>query len=171
MTQAGRTALGLALAAAVLAIDQGSKQLMLTTLDLPLRGDIPVIPRLLDLAMAWNDGVTFGLLKSGGGWGPWLLGGVALCVVAGLLLWLRRAENAWTAAALGAIAGGALGNVVDRARFGRVVDFIHVHWGAWDPFPFIFNAGDSAIVIGVAALLLESAMPARHRLQPEPPRA
>jgi hypothetical protein len=75
MTQVGRTALGLALAAAVLAIDQGSKQLMLTTLDLPLRGDIPVIPRLLDFAMAWNDGVTFGLLKSGGGIGPWLLGG------------------------------------------------------------------------------------------------
>lgn len=171
MTQTGRTALGLALAAAVLALDQGTKQLMLTTLDLPLRGDIPVIPRLLDFAMAWNDGVTFGLLKSGAFWGPWLLGGVALCVVIGLLIWLRRAENAWTAASLGAIAGGALGNVVDRARFGRVVDFIHVHWGVWDPFPFIFNAGDSAIVIGVAALLLESALPARHRLQTAPPRA
>jgi lipoprotein signal peptidase len=171
MTQRGRVALGLAFAAAVLLIDQASKQAVLTTLNLPLFGDIPVIPRLLDFAMAWNDGVTFGLLKSGGGWGPWLLGGIALAVVAGLLLWLRRAENAWTAAALGAIAGGALGNVVDRARFGRVVDFIHVHWGAWDPFPFIFNAGDSAIVIGVAALLLESVVPARHRLQPEPPRA
>ena len=171
MTRAGRTALGLAVAAAVLAVDQASKQWVIGTLNLPLRGDIPVIPRLLDLAMAWNDGVTFGLLKSGGGWGPVILGGVALAVVAGLLLWLRRAENAWTAAALGAIAGGALGNVVDRARFGRVVDFIHVHWGGWDPFPFIFNAGDSAIVVGVALLLLESFLPARDRLQPAPPRA
>ena len=171
MTRGGRTALGLALAAAVLAVDQASKQWVIGTLDLPMRGDIPVIPRLLDLAMAWNDGVTFGLLKSGGGWGPVILGGIALAVVAGLLVWLRRAENAWTAAALGAIAGGALGNVVDRARFGRVVDFIHVHWGRWDPFPFIFNVGDSAIVVGVALLLLESFLPARDRLQPAPPRA
>jgi lipoprotein signal peptidase len=155
---------------AVLALDQASKLLMLTTLDLPERGDIPLIPRVLDLTMAWNDGVTFGLLKSGGGWGPVLLGGVALAVVAGLLLWLRRAETAWTAGALGAIAGGALGNVVDRARFGRVVDFIHVHWGAWDPFPFIFNAGDSAIVVGVSLLLLESLLPTRG-LQHAPPRA
>jgi lipoprotein signal peptidase len=170
MTRGSRTALGLSLAAAVLALDQASKLLMLTTLDLPERGDIPVIPHLLDLTMAWNDGVTFGLLKSGGGWGPVLLGGVALAVVAGLLLWLRRAENAWTAGALGAIAGGALGNVVDRARFGRVVDFIHVHWGLWDPFPFIFNAGDSAIVVGVAVLLLESMLPTRG-LQHAPPRA
>jgi lipoprotein signal peptidase len=170
MTRNGRTALGLSLAVAVLALDQASKLLMLTTLDLPERGDIPLIPRVLDLTMAWNDGVTFGLLKSGGGWGPVLLGGVALAVVAGLLLWLRRAETAWTAGALGAIAGGALGNVVDRARFGRVVDFIHVHWGAWDPFPFIFNAGDSAIVVGVSLLLLESLLPTRG-LQHAPPRA
>jgi lipoprotein signal peptidase len=170
MTRNGRTALGLSLAVAVLALDQASKLLMLTTLDLPERGDIPLIPRVLDLTMAWNDGVTFGLLKSGGGWGPVLLGGVALAVVAGLLLWLRRAETAWTAGALGAIAGGALGTVVDRARFGRVVDFIHVHWGAWDPFPFIFNAGDSAIVVGVSLLLLESLLPTRG-LQHAPPRA
>jgi lipoprotein signal peptidase len=170
MTRNSRTALGLSLAVAVLALDQASKLLMLTTLDLPERGDIPLIPRVLDLTMAWNDGVTFGLLKSGGGWGPVLLGGVALAVVAGLLLWLRRAETAWTAGALGAIAGGALGNVVDRARFGRVVDFIHVHWGAWDPFPFIFNAGDSAIVVGVSLLLLESLLPTRG-LQHAPPRA
>ncbi len=171
MTRAGRTSLGLAIAALVLGLDQASKQWVIAGLDLPLRGDIPVIPRVLDLAMAWNDGVTFGLLKSGSGWGPVILGGVALGVVGGLLVWLRRAENAWTAAALGAIAGGALGNVVDRARFGRVVDFIHVHWGGWDPFPFIFNAGDSAIVVGVALLLLESFLPARDRLQPAPPRA
>ncbi len=171
MTRGGRTALGLILAVLVLALDQASKQWVLTGLDLPQRGEVVVIPKLLDLAMAWNDGVTFGLLKSGGGWGPVILGGVALAVVAGLLLWLRRAETAWTAAALGAIAGGALGNVADRARFGMVVDFVHVHWGAFDPFPFVFNLGDSAIVLGVSALLLESLLPAPARLQPPPPKA
>jgi lipoprotein signal peptidase len=100
-----------------------------------------------------------------------LLAAVAMVVVAGLLIWLRRAETLATALALGAIAGGALGNVLDRARFGMVVDFVHVHWAGFDPFPFVFNLGDSAIVMGVATLLLESFLPARVRLHPPPPKA
>ena len=97
---------------------------------------------------------------------------MAVAVVVGLLAWLRRAEALLTACAIGAIAGGALGNVAARARFGMVVDFIHVHWAGWDPFPFVFNVGDSAIVVGVAALLLEGLLP--HpvaRLQAPPPKA
>jgi signal peptidase II len=100
-----------------------------------------------------------------------LLAAVAIAVVAGLLVWLRRAETTPTALALGAIAGGAVGNVVDRARFGMVVDFVHVHWAGFDPFPFVFNVGDSAIVLGVATLLLESILPHHAALQPPPPKA
>ncbi len=143
-----RLAIGLSLAALVLAADIGSKYWILHVLDLPSRGDVPLLPPLLDLAMVWNHGVTFGLL-----------------------LWLRRAENLAVAASIGAIAGGALGNVADRIRYGMVVDFIHVHWGAFDPFPFVFNLGDSAIVLGVAALLVEGLFPARSRLQAPPPKA
>jgi signal peptidase II len=61
--------------------------------------------------------------------------------------------------------------VVDRARFGMVVDFVHVHWAGFDPFPFVFNLGDSAIVLGVCTLLLESVLPQPARLQPPPPKA
>ncbi len=166
-----RTLSGLALAALVLVADQGSKQWILHGLDLPLRGDVSVIPKLLDFAMVWNHGVTFGLLQAGHGLGQVVLACVAVAVVAGLLVWLRRAETMATALALGAIAGGALGNVADRARFGMVVDFVHLHWAGFDPFPFVFNLGDSAIVLGVATLLLEGVLPARPRLQAPPPKA
>ena len=173
MTRNTRTLAGLALAAAVLAADQLSKQWVLYGLDLQRRGDVPIIPPLLDFAMVWNHGVTFGLLQAGRGSGQIILACVAVAVVAGLFVWLRRAETTPTALALGAVAGGALGNVADRARFGMVVDFVHVHWAGFDPFPFVFNLGDSAIVLGVATLLLESVLPGagQARLQPPPPKA
>ncbi len=171
MTRGRRTSAALLLAAAVLAADQASKYAILHVLDLPERGIVPVVPPVLDFAMTWNHGVTFGLLQAGHGLGQMLLAAVAIAVVAGLLVWLRRAETTPTALALGAIAGGAVGNVVDRARFGMVVDFVHVHWAGFDPFPFVFNVGDSAIVLGVATLLLESVLPHHAGLQPPPPKA
>ena len=152
----GRIILGAVLAVLVFAADQGSKYWVLHGLDLPARGDVPVIPMLLDLTMVWNHGVTFGLLQAHGVLGQSILGLIAVAVVVGLFAWLRRAESALVAACIGAIAGGALGNVADRFRFGMVVDFLHLHWGAFDPFPFVFNIGDSAIVVGVAVLLLDS---------------
>ncbi len=171
MTRNGKTAAGLAVAALVLAADQASKYWILHGLDLPLKGDVPILPPLLDFAMVYNHGVTFGLLQAGHGYGQMILGAIALGVVAGLFTWLRGAETVPTAIAIGAIAGGALGNVMDRARFGMVVDFVHLHWAGFDPFPFVFNLGDSAIVLGVCALLLECLLPRGSRLQPPPPKA
>jgi signal peptidase II len=77
-------------------------------------------------------------------------------------VWLRRAERALVAGAIGAIAGGAIGNVIDRLRFGAVVDFIHAH--AWGWSWYVFNVADAAIVCGVAALLLDGMRPAGVRL-------
>jgi signal peptidase II len=166
-----RVAAGLIMAALMLAADQASKYWMLHGLDLPDRGEIAVIPGFFDFAMVFNKGVTFGLFRAGNGAGQAILIAVAVAVTAGLLAWLRRAETLFLAICLGAIAGGALGNVADRFRYGRVVDFIHLHAGAWDPFPFVFNVGDSAIVLGVTALLIEGLLPSRRRLQPPPPSA
>jgi len=79
-------------------------------------------------------------------------------VVIALGFWLRRAESRVMAVAIGAIAGGAIGNVIDRVRFGAVVDFIHAHvdtrWGdiSW----YVFNVADAAIVCGIAALVVET---------------
>ncbi|GAC1344971.1 MAG: signal peptidase II [Acetobacteraceae bacterium] len=150
------------LAAIVLLADQASKWWVLDVLRLPDRGSVPVLP-VLNLTMVWNQGVTFGLLHQEGALGPWILAGVALAVVVALTLWMRRAERVLVAGALGAIAGGAVGNVLDRVRFGAVVDFIHAH--AWGWSWYVFNVADAAIVCGVAVLVLDGMRPARSHLQ------
>ena len=141
----------------VLAADQASKWWVLHGLDLPALGQVVVLP-VLNLTMVWNRGVTFGLLNGLGAWGHVLLAGVSLAVVAALGVWLRRAESPAVAIAIGAIAGGAIGNVIDRVRFGAVVDFIHAHvltpWG--DVSWYVFNVADAAIVCGVVALVIQS---------------
>jgi lipoprotein signal peptidase len=116
---------------------------------------------VLNLTFVRNTGVTFGLLNGFGQWGSVLLAAVALSVVAALAVWLRRAETRLVAIALGAIAGGAVSNVIDRLRFGWVVDFIHAHLGDWSWY--VFNVADAAIVCGVTALVIDSLMPRGRR--------
>jgi lipoprotein signal peptidase len=145
--------LGLVAALIVLALDQASKWWVLHGLDLPDLGNVDILP-VLSLTMVWNRGVTFGLLNGLGAWGSWLLAIGALLIVSVLGIWLRRAETRRVAVALGAIAGGAVGNVIDRLRFGMVVDFIHAHAFGWSWY--VFNVADAAIVCGVAALILDS---------------
>ena len=146
------TRLGVATGALILMVDQLSKAWILYGIELPLRGRIDILP-VLSLTMVWNRGVTFGLLNSTGWSSQLLLAGVALLVVGALGVWLHRAESAVTAVALGAVAGGAIGNVIDRMRYGAVVDFIHFHIGNWSWY--VFNVADAAIVCGVAALVLD----------------
>lgn len=146
----------------VLLADQLSKWWVLNVLDLPGLRTIKLLP-VLNLTMVWNQGVTFGLLQQDGAAGSWILAGVALAVVVALTLWMRRAERKLVAVSLGAIAGGAVGNVMDRLRFGAVVDFIHAHAFGWSWY--VFNVADAAIVCGVAALILDGLRPARPRLQ------
>jgi len=153
MTRPTYTPLGLLAALVVLAADQASKAWILYGLDLPTFGRVELLP-VLNLTMVWNRGITFGLLNGFGAWSYLGLAAVALIVVVALYLWLRRAEARITAIALGAIGGGAIGNVIDRLRLGAVVDFIDAHVGAWHWY--VFNVADAAIVCGVAALVIES---------------
>jgi lipoprotein signal peptidase len=156
--------LGLIAALVVLAADQASKWWVLNMLDLPELRQVVLLP-VLNLTMVWNRGVTFGLLNGLGAWGHVLLAAVSLAVVAALGVWLRRAESPVVATAIGAIAGGAIGNVIDRVRFGAVVDFIHAHvetpWGdlSW----YVFNVADAAIVCGVATLIIGSQFSGRRQ--------
>lgn len=158
MTRDRFTRAGLAVLLAVLLADQASKWWVVQGLRLPELGTVALLP-VLNLTMVWNPGVTFGLLKAEGGLGALLLAAVAFAIVLALGVWLRRAENRLVAVSLGAIAGGAVGNVVDRMRFGAVVDFIHFHVGGWSWY--VFNVADAAIVCGVAALVLDGLRPAR----------
>ncbi len=152
MTQSRAVTLGLLAALLVLAADQASKAWVLHGIDLPQTGPLVLLP-VLDLTMVWNRGVTFGLLNSLGPWSTPALAVGALAVVVALGVWLRRTDRMLVAVAVGAIAGGAVGNVIDRVRFGAVVDFIHAHAYGWSWY--VFNVADAAIVCGVAALVLD----------------
>jgi len=104
--------------------------------------------------LVWNHGVTFGLFNGPGAFNWIILALLALAVVAALGNWLWRSDHLFKQLAIGAIMGGAIGNVIDRLRFGAVVDFIQAHLGAYSFY--VFNVGDSAIVCGVIALMAES---------------
>jgi signal peptidase II len=156
LTRNSLTLLGIAAAIVVLVADQASKWWILDVIHLQ-PGDSVVLLQVLSLTLVENYGVTFGLLTGFGQWSYLLLTAIALAVVAALGIWLRRAESRLVATALGAIVGGALSNVIDRLRFGFVVDFIHAHVGGWSWY--VFNVADAAIVCGVAALVLDSLLP------------
>jgi signal peptidase II len=164
MTRRNLMPLGLIAGLLVLLADQLSKWWVLSRSDLPELRQIELLP-VLNLTMVWNRGVTFGLLNGLGNWGHVILAAIALAVVVALGFWLRRAESKVVAVAIGAIAGGAIGNVIDRVRFGAVVDFIHAHidtrWGdfSW----YVFNLADAAIVCGVVALILDTQLSKRQQ--------
>ncbi len=144
--------LGLVVAAAVLVLDQATKMIFLYVFDTMGAPLVSVIPGFFDLAMVWNRGVSFGMFATGGDLGQWLLGAFALAVTVGLVAWLWRATTRWVALALGLTIGGAIGNVIDRARYGAVFDFLDFHVGDWH-WP-AFNMADTAIALGVAGLVL-----------------
>jgi signal peptidase II len=151
VSPAGRLAYGLA--AAVLVVDQAVKAWILEGLDLPLRLSVDLIGPLR-LTMVWNEGVSFGFLQARHDLARWGLTAFALVVALALAAWARRADRRLLGVALGLIIGGAVGNAIDRARFGAVVDFIDV--SALGFFPWVFNVADAAITIGVLLMLLDS---------------
>lgn len=147
-----RLSLGLLLGVLVFIVDQASKYVVLHGLHLQDGRTLSPLP-VLDLVLVWNHGITFGLLAGFGA--KILLAAVASLVIIGLIIWMVRTDSWLITLASGAIAGGAAGNVLDRLRYGAVVDFIHVHIGAL-AYPWVFNIGDSAIVCGVIALIIEN---------------
>ncbi len=151
--------IGVYLAASVALIDQTTKNWFLgsSSEEHPF---VKIAP-FLNFKLSWNTGVTFGLLNDFGPWMPYILCGVALVILALLLNWLRRVRNLYAALGLGFVMGGAIGNVIDRARFGAVVDFIDFHYDGYHWYTF--NVADSAIVLGVGLLLLENFMQSRSR--------
>jgi lipoprotein signal peptidase len=144
---------GILLGLIILLADQGSKYWVLHGAHLTDGHVINILP-VLDFVLVWNHGVTFGILNGTGGFAWVILAAVALAVVVGLGFWLWTAERLLTTLAIGAIAGGAIGNVADRLHYGAVVDFIEAHLGVYSFY--VFNVGDSAIVCGVGVLMGES---------------
>jgi signal peptidase II len=151
------TGFGLVVALATAAVDQASKLWLLFVIDLGARGVIRVGP-FLDLVLAWNTGISYGLFRQEGPLGQWAL--LALkAIAAGLLwIWLARAASRLTALSLGLIIGGAVGNAIDRLAYGAVADFVlfHITTESLDFQWYIFNLADVAIVAGVIGLLYDT---------------
>ena len=148
--------LAYAVALVAIGVDQATKQWILATL--PLGVSRPVAGPL-NLTLSWNEGFSFGLMSGGGELARWGLFAFALLVGALLAVWARKAANWLAGAGLGLVMAGAIGNAIDRARYGAVVDFIDVSQLGF--FPWIFNVADSCINVGVALLLIESLRPQR----------
>ena len=151
------SAFGLSIAAAACALDQASKFWLLDVFDLGRRGSVPVAP-FTDFVLTWNTGISYGLFPQVGPLGQWALLLFKAAAVIFLWVWLARSASRLTAAALGLIIGGAVGNALDRLHWPGVLDF--VLWHAESPgFSFrwyVFNLADAAIVAGVIGLLYES---------------
>lgn len=148
--------LGFVVASAAFVLDQLTKLALLEGLglaDMEEGASYRVTP-FLNIVMAWNKGVSFGLFPASSAAGRAILVGFSLAVVAALSLWLLRTTDRLVAVGIGLIIGGALGNVVDRLRFGAVADFFdfHVFGYHW----YVFNVADAAIVVGVGLLVFES---------------
>jgi signal peptidase II len=110
------------------------------------------VTSFLDQVLTCNRGVSFGMFNSPGV-NSLLFTVAATIITVVLTLWLARVRTGFLAIAIGLIIGGAIGNVIDRLRFGAVIDFLYFHAGSW--YWPAFNLADSAICLGVAAMLLD----------------
>jgi len=143
----------LSIATAVFLIDRITKWIVVEYLDLATRQFIPVAPPYLNLTMAWNTGINFGLFGGDTEIMRYLLIVVALVIVAGVLIWARKRSGWLIPLAAGVLIGGALGNVLDRVIYGAVADFLNTSCCGFRN-PFAFNIADIAIFSGAILLIL-----------------
>lgn len=146
--------IGLLFALAIFIADQAMKWAVINVLHLWERQYIPLLP-FFDLTWTENRGVSMGFLTASSDTERWLLVGFTSCIAAMVAIWMWREKRLADILALGLVLGGALGNILDRARYGFVVDFLDLHIGNWRPF-LVFNLADAAISIGVAILLVRA---------------
>jgi signal peptidase II len=153
MVQRTHPAAWLWLSLAVIALDQATKFLVVRFFEVYER--VEVLP-VLDFTLLHNTGAAFSMLADASGWQRPFFITLGLLVSVLLVAWIWRSPRGdkLLPIALAMILGGAIGNVIDRARLGYVVDFIHVHWGA-AYFP-AFNIADSAITVGAALLIIDA---------------
>jgi len=147
-------ALGFAIAFAIFVADQLTKAIVTGPLDLQAVRQIYVVP-FFNLTWTENYGISLGLFEARSETGRWILVAITSAIAIGVAFWIGREKKLWDKAALGMILGGALGNILDRTRYGYVVDFADLHIGDFRPF-LVFNVGDAAISIGVVILLVRA---------------
>jgi signal peptidase II len=145
--------LGVTVAIGILVLDQLIKFFVTHTLQLQSRGPLGIeITPFFNLTWTENRGVSMGFFYAETDVMRWGLVAMTLAIASFVGWWMWRERARDDAIALGLVLGGAIGNIIDRMRFGYVVDYADLHIGSWRPF-LIFNLADAAITIGVLILL------------------
>ena len=146
---------GFLVALIVFAIDQVVKWIVTGPLGLNELGDQLILLPVFNFTYTENQGISLGLLNATNPVGRWMLVALTSAIAVGVAVWIGKEKHRVEQAALGMVLGGALGNILDRIRFGYVVDFADLHFGDFRPF-LVFNVGDAAISIAVVILLLRA---------------
>jgi signal peptidase II len=152
MMHMGPTRAGTLIALLTILFDQLSKWWILNVTMVPPR--IIPVTSFFDLVLVHNRGASFGIFSDAPGWASVAFIVFAILISIALAIWMWRVNETLLAVALALVIGGAVGNVIDRIRFGAVVDFLDFHVAGWH-WP-AFNIADSAITIGVILLILDS---------------
>ena len=142
-------------AALVFAFDQLTKWIVTGPLGIDQLGDQMVLLPIFNFTYTENNGISLGLLNASNATARWLLVALTSGIAIAVAYWIGREKQRPDQIALGMVLGGALGNILDRVRFGYVIDFADLHFGDFRPF-LVFNVGDAAISIGVVVLLLRA---------------
>ena len=159
--------LGFSIAALIFGLDQLAKWVVTGPLQLREIGQVVLLP-IFNLTYTENNGISLGLLNATNPVGRWMLVALTSVIAIGVAYWIGKEKNRFDQLALGMVLGGALGNILDRVRFGYVVDFADLHFGDFRPF-LVFNVGDAAISIGVVILLLRAFLTRKERTEGEKP--
>lgn len=161
---------GFVLAGGMFVLDQLTKWLVAGPIGLTQLGqNIHILP-FFDLTRVHNYGISLGLLTASNDSSRWLLVAMTAVIAGVVAWWLTREEQRGDQLALGLVLGGALGNIVDRARLGYVFDFLDLHIGEFRPF-LVFNVADACISIGVVILILRAFLVREPKSSKEPDNA
>ncbi|MBX9729112.1 MAG: signal peptidase II [Sphingopyxis sp.] len=142
---------GLGIAALIVGLDQLIKWIVTGPLQLERVRNIEILP-FFDLTWVQNFGVSFGMLSADSDGQRWLLVAFTAVVAGGVGFWMWREQAKGEVLALAMVLGGAIGNIIDRARVGYVIDYADLHIGEFRPF-LVFNVADACITIGVLLLV------------------
>jgi signal peptidase II len=164
-----RYRLGFFVALMVFALDQLAKCIVTGPLGINRLGDQLVLLPIFNFTYTENQGISLGLLNATNPVGRWMLVAVTAAIAVGVAVWIGREKHKVDQAALGMVLGGALGNILDRTRFGYVIDFADLHFGDFRPF-LVFNVGDAAISIAVVILLLRAFLTPKERAKGDAPK-
>ncbi|HEX6071941.1 MAG TPA: signal peptidase II [Sphingomicrobium sp.] len=154
--------LGFAIALIVFLADQLTKWIVTGPLGINQLGDQLTLLPIFNFTYTENNGISLGLLNATNPVGRWMLVTLTSAIAIGVAVWIGREKNRIDQAALGMVLGGAMGNILDRIRFGYVIDFADLHFGDFRPF-LVFNVGDAAISIAVVILLLRAFLTRKER--------